>query len=198
MANWCTTYYVILTKYNYEGLARIREHLRKGRAVIRYKDTYIWIDTIGEIVNESAGQYFLFKVDTKWNPCHEYMDKLIAHYNDVHYIYTAEEFGMGLYMTNDIYQAFVTESWCIDACIEPYVLNKRPDLQFIDKCNTYLDETDGCQFLQRLLHTDERDTDALLKKLKQWNEQIQAEFPIHEVYVYAHHIDYDYDHLFRT
>ena len=50
------------------------------------------------------------------------------------------------------------------------------------------------QFLQRLLHTDEKDTASLLKKLEDWNKQVQAEFPSHEVYVYAHHIDYDYDH----
>ena len=35
MANWCTTYYAILTKKNYEGLARIWEQLKLGRAVIQ-------------------------------------------------------------------------------------------------------------------------------------------------------------------
>ena len=67
-------------------------------------------------------------------------------------------------------------------------------MKFIDECNEYPGEKEGRQFLQQLLNTDERDTDDLLSKLEQWNEQIQAEFPAHEVYVYAHHIDYDYDH----
>lgn len=194
MANWCTTYYAILTKKNYEGLAQIWEQLKLGRAVIHYKDTEILVDHVGAIVDEPAGRYFLFKVETKWKPCHEYMDELVAAYDDIHYIYTAEELGTGLYMTNDIHKVFVTEAWCIDAYVEPYVLKRRPELQFIDECNEYPGEKEGRQFLQQLLNTDERDTDALLNKLEQWNEQIQAEFPAHEVYVYAHHIDSDYDH----
>ena len=44
MANWCTTYYAILTKKNYEGLAQIWEQLKLGRAVIHYKDTEILVD----------------------------------------------------------------------------------------------------------------------------------------------------------
>lgn len=66
MANWCTTYYAILTKHNFEGLARIWEQFKFGRSVLHYQDTEILVDHVGAIVNEPAGQYFLFKVETKW------------------------------------------------------------------------------------------------------------------------------------
>ena len=51
MANWCTTYYAILTKHNFEGLARIWEQFKFGRSVLHYQDTEILVDHVGAIVN---------------------------------------------------------------------------------------------------------------------------------------------------
>ena len=28
---------------------------------------------------------FMFKVETKWKPCHKYIDELVAAYDDIHY-----------------------------------------------------------------------------------------------------------------
>ena len=115
------------------------------------------------------------------------MDVIISGYQLIH-VFMAR-FPLRFHLEQE-----VSSGRLIDAYVEPYVLKRRPELQFIDECNEYPGEKEGRQFLQQLLNTDERDTDDLLSKLEQWNEQIQAEFPAHEVYVYAHHIDYDYDH----
>ena len=66
MANWCTTYYAILTKKNYEGLARIWEQLKLGRAVIHYKDTEILVDHVGAIVDENMQRIFSLSVEKEY------------------------------------------------------------------------------------------------------------------------------------
>lgn len=83
------------------------------RGSIEYLDNRI--DTNGTIVMDT---------ETAWDPCIEMFDEIIQkNYVDddgvdkIYYDYIAEEFGCGIYITNN-FMAFSDQAYCVDACID--------------------------------------------------------------------------------
>ena len=195
MANTCVTRYVIYTRKDVEGLNTIRQRIINGHP---FNYDGHWVDLyedeeVGPIEKAAHGYYFIFVTDTSNVPCNELVDDFVKIFDDMYYIYLTEDY-VDLYMTNDVDDFFISEAWCFDFNLDKRIVDKRPELDFINKhVDDYPDEEEGREFLQRILHTEEKDPNTLISMLESWREWMQKLFPDMIVDMYAQHIDYDYD-----
>jgi len=136
MPNWCINKYSFYTDKEDKGeLLQLYKNLEAvmnipsdvsngfglgwlGEVAIKHGLDWEKISCRGEMTNlgdyEPGDWYFMLDADTAWSPTDELWETVIEQYEDVYYVYVAEEPGCEIFINTDTEGRFFNETYLID------------------------------------------------------------------------------------
>ena len=135
MPNWCYTQYIFYTENNnYHDLERFYNIIKnnidaESQPGRNYENR--WLGKIAEVHNiatdeipcrgsiEYLSHYntgdtsFALDTETAWIPCTQLWEVLLTHYNDVKFVYLAEEPGMELFINSDVDENYFDQKYLL-------------------------------------------------------------------------------------